>query len=304
MDLRQLQYVVAVAEEFSFTRAAGRCHIVQSGLSFQIAKLERELGAPLFERTSRTVRLAPAGEILLPHARRALAEVEAARTQIAVMSGEVRGVLRLGVIPVNHGSIDLPEVLQTYHRRYPDVDVVVSDIGSLAMVSMIESGEMDAAFLGLFPAQLPAGLVARLLSVEPLVAIVADSNPCADRKKIDLAELAGTTSFIDCHHDSGLRTQVDLAFVRAKASRQVIFELGNLADVARMASLGIGAAVVPSSVASTLPQHPDRRFAVIRLNDPQALQPVSLVSRPSGAGHPAQVFVDMFADAPLLTPPD
>ena len=75
MDLRQLEYIVAVADELNFTRAARRCHIVQSGLSAQIAKLERELGTTVFERTSRAVRLSAAGEALLPHARLALAEV-------------------------------------------------------------------------------------------------------------------------------------------------------------------------------------------------------------------------------------
>lgn len=294
MDLRQLEYVVAVAEELNFTRAAARCHIVQSGLSFQIAKLERELGTPIFERTSRTVRLSPAGEVLLPHARRALAEVDAAQTELAAMSGVVRGTLRLGVIPVNHGSIDLPDLLQTYHRRYPEVDVIVSDVGSVAMVSMLQAGDLDAAFLGLFPEQLPAPLSARLLTVEPLVAIMEGANPCARRRKVGLAELAATTAFIECHHDSGLRTQVDLAFARAGATRHISFELGNLLDVARIASLGLGAAIVPASVADALGAPPERRFAVRQLADRHAIQPVSLVSRPAGSSHAARAFVDLF----------
>lgn len=304
MDLRQLEYVIAIAEELNFTRAAARCHIVQSGLSFQIAKLERELGAPLFERTSRSVRLSPAGEALLPHARRALDEVARARSEIAAMAGLVRGTLRLGVIPVNHGSIDLPSVLQTYHRRYPEVDVIVSDIGSLMMVSMIQSGELDVAFLGLFPDQLPASLAHRVITVEPLVAIVEDTNPCARRARVGLAELAATTGFIDCHHDSGLRTQVDLAFARARSTRRVAFELGNLIDVARMASLGLGAAIVPTSVADTLDSDPGRRFVVLTLDDPQASQAVTLVSQPPGTGsQAAQAFVDLFQDVPVRPRP-
>lgn len=294
MDLRQLEYVVAVAEELNFTRAAARCHIVQSGLSFQIAKLERELGTALFERTSRSVRLSPAGEVLLPRARRALAEVDSARTEVAALSGVVRGTLRLGVIPVNHGSIDLPALLQTYHRRHPEVDVVVSDVGSLAMVAMIQAGELDAAFLGLFPDQLPPALSAQLLSVEPLVAVMEGSNPCARRRAVGLRELATTTAFIDCHHDSGLRTQADLAFSRAGVTRHIGFELGNLLDVARIASLGLGAAIVPASVAETLPGD-GGHFAVRPLADRKAVQPVTLVSRPpeatSGA---ARAFLALF----------
>lgn len=303
MDLRQLDYVVAVAEELNFTRAAARCHIVQSGLSFQIAKLERELGAVLFDRTSRSVRLTAAGEALLPRARHALGEVARARSEIAAMSGIVRGTLRLGVIPVGHGPIDLPRVLQTYHRRYPKVDVVVSDVGSLSMVSMIQAGDLDAAFLGLFPDQLPATLSHRVISIEPLVVIVDDANPCARRARLNLAELAGSSGFIDCHHDSGLRTQVDLAFARARTTRRVTFELGNLIDVARMASLGLGAAVVPASVAQALTSGPGGQFVVLPLDDPQASQPVTLVSQPAGTGsHAAEMFVDLFHDSPVPPP--
>ena len=86
MDLRQLEYFVGVAEERSFTRAAARCHVVQSALSYQIARLEREQGVTLFHRTSRTVQLAPAGELLLPHARRLLDGVDVARAELAAVN--------------------------------------------------------------------------------------------------------------------------------------------------------------------------------------------------------------------------
>jgi DNA-binding transcriptional LysR family regulator len=299
MDLRQLEYTVAVAEELSFTRAAARCHIVQSGLSYQIARLERELGTPLFERTSRSVRLTPAGELLLPHARRVLGDLESATAEISALTGLVQGNLRLGVIPVNHGSVDLPAVLQRYHRRYPAVDVIVSDTGSVAMVTMLLAWTLDAAFLGLFADQLPAGLAHRVVTIEPLVAIVDEASPCAGRTSADLRELAATSSFIDCHHDSGLRTQVDLAFARARVTRHVSFELGNLLDVARMAALGLGVAIVPASVAHAIPD-PGGRFSVVRLTDPLALQPVNLVFRDPAPGSPAaRAFIDLFAETDL-----
>jgi DNA-binding transcriptional LysR family regulator len=296
MDLRQLTYLVAVAEELSFTRAATRCHIVQSGLSHQIARLERELGQPLFERTSRSVRLAPAGAALLPYARRALQEVERGKAEVAALSGVVQGILRLGVIPVNHGEVDLPSVLQAYHRRYPAVDVSVTDTGSVSMVSMVLAGTMDVAFVGLFEEQLPAGLAHRIISVEPLVAIVDEAHPYATRGQVGLRELASGPGFIDCHHDSGLRTQVDAAFDRAGVTRHVTFELGNLYDVARMAALGLGVAIVPTSLARSIP---GEHFAVVRLSDTQALQPVALVFRSTQALSPAaQSFVDLVQDVP------
>lgn len=289
MELRQLQFFVAVAEELSFTRAAARCLIAQSGLSHQISRLERELGQPLFERTSRSVALTVAGATLLPYARRTLAEVEDGTAAVSALGGVVQGRLRLGVIPVDHGRVDLAALLQEYHDRHPAVDVTVSDTGSLAMVEMLLGQTMDAAFLGLFASQLPPGLTHGLLTSEPLVAVVSEGHPCADRAVVSVAELAHSGGFIDCHHDSGLRTQVDAAFARAGATRHIAFELGNLMDVARMAVLGLGVAVVPASVASALSEGSAGAtgFSVLRLDDPEAVQPVALVFRDPAPSSPA-----------------
>lgn len=298
MDLRQLDYFIAVAEELNFTRAAARCHIVQSGLSHQIARLERELGQPLFLRTSRRVQLAPAGATLLPYARRVLDEVERGRAQVAALSGVVQGVLRLGVMPLNAAQVDLPHLLRTYHTRFPAVDVIVSDSGSLTMTSLLASGQLDAGFVGLFESQLPPGLSHRLLALDPLVAVVDEAHPCADRVSVDVRELAGSSTFIDCHHDSGVRTQVDAAFDRAGVTRHVAFELGNLGDVARMAALGLGVAIVPKSLATGLPDLPGHA-RILGLDDPAAVQPIALVFRdPEPASPAAQAFLELFRDTP------
>ncbi|MET0866011.1 MAG: LysR family transcriptional regulator, partial [Nakamurella sp.] len=109
MDVRQLEYFVAVADELSFTRAAARCHVVQSALSYQIARLERESGVLLFERTSRSVRLAAAGELLLPRARRVLAELDIAGAELSALAGVQTGRLRLGVIGTTSEATPLVE---------------------------------------------------------------------------------------------------------------------------------------------------------------------------------------------------
>src|ERR1041384_5217542 len=98
MELQQMRYVVAVAETDSFTRAAERCLVVQSALSHQIARLERELGAKLFERTSRRVRLTPAGAAFLPAAQQSVQAAERAVSEVAAAIGEVRGRLAVGLI--------------------------------------------------------------------------------------------------------------------------------------------------------------------------------------------------------------
>src|SRR5580765_6285658 len=98
MDVRQLEYFLAVADELNFTRAAARCHVAQSALSYQIARLERQSGVLLFERTSRSVRLAPAAMLLLPRARRIVNEIDSARSELAALSGVISGRLRIGMI--------------------------------------------------------------------------------------------------------------------------------------------------------------------------------------------------------------
>lgn len=107
-----MRYVIAVAETNSFTRAAERCLVVQSALSHQIARLERELGAKLFERTSRRVRLTPAGAAFLPAARQCLGAAERAAAEVAAAVGEVRGRLMVGLIPTV-AAVDLPGILRT-----------------------------------------------------------------------------------------------------------------------------------------------------------------------------------------------
>lgn len=296
MDLRQLEYVVAVAEELNFTRAAARCQIAQSGLSYQVARLERELNQPLFVRTSRAVQLAPAGVALLPYARRALEQVARGKDRVAALAGIVQGTLRLGLIPLNAARIDLPSVLGAYHERFPSVDVIVSDNGSQSMTSLLLNGRLDAGFVGLFADQVPDGLTHRMLSVEPLVAVVGDEHPLAGRSRIELRELAGASGFIDCHGDSGVRTQVDLAFERAGVGRHVAFELASLVDVTRMATLGLGAAVVPASVVERVEGAVPSR--VLTLADRDAVQPFALVYRdPAPTSPAARAFLELFADA-------
>src|SRR5919106_5293211 len=116
VELQQLRYVIAVAETSNFTRAAERCLVVQSALSHQIARLERELGARLFERTSRRVRLTPAGAAFLPAARQCLDAAERAAAEVAAAVGEVRGRLAVGMISTV-AAIDVPSALREFHGR-------------------------------------------------------------------------------------------------------------------------------------------------------------------------------------------
>jgi DNA-binding transcriptional LysR family regulator len=293
MDLRQLEYFVGVAEERSFTRAAARCHVVQSALSYQIARLEREQGVTLFHRTSRSVQLAPAGELLLPHARRLLHGVDVARAELAAFSGLLTGRLRLGMVgSVGNAAPVVETSLMAFHERHPGVEISVQDTGSRHMAEQVRAGDLDLAFVGLFADQSPAGLIHAVLTDEPLVAVVARDHPLAGRRTIDLHELAEVSPFIEMRTESGLRLQVDAAFDRAGVTRTVAFELGTSDSVVRFAGLGFGAALVPVSAAST-----PTDVRVLALPDPAARHPISLVHRaPEPSAPSARAFLALLLE--------
>jgi DNA-binding transcriptional LysR family regulator len=290
MDMRQLQYAVAVSEELNFTRAAARCHIAQSGLSHQIAQLEREIGAALFQRTSRRVQLTRAGHVFLPYARRVLSDCAQALAEVAALRGVLAGRLRIGTIPFASAHVGLLELLRAYQESYPAIEVIVSDEGSLSTVTAILAGSTDAAFVGLFRDQLPAGLTHQLLALEPLVAVVGPDHPLRGAPAVDMGALAGCSRFLESHPDSGLRAQVDAACTRAGTRRQVACELRNPADLAALARQGLGVAIVPLRIAQDVAD--GDQASVLRLADPQAVQPVAIIySDPPPASPQAQAFL-------------
>ncbi|MFI9509514.1 LysR family transcriptional regulator [Nocardia sp. NPDC052566] len=142
MELQQMRYVIAVAETNSFTRAAERCLVVQSALSHQIARLEKELGARLFERTSRRVRLTPAGAAFLPAARQCLDAAERAATEVAAAVGEVRGRLAVGLIPTV-AAVDIPGALRQFRLRHPQVRISLRVGASEDLAEQVEQGILE-----------------------------------------------------------------------------------------------------------------------------------------------------------------
>lgn len=217
-----MRYVVAVAEERSFTRAAARCFVVQSALSHQIKALERELGVTLFARTSRRVELTTAGEAFLRHARASLDAAERAAVDATAVSGEIRGSLTIGAIPTVT-AIDLPAVLGEFHRAHPAVRITVRGGGSDEFISKIAGGSMDVALLGLPEPTRPTGVATRQLVHERLVAIVGAEHRLAGRRRLRLRDLA-EESFVDFPAESPGRAQSDLAFRAAGIHRDVAFE--------------------------------------------------------------------------------
>ncbi|MEU6405658.1 LysR family transcriptional regulator [Streptomyces sp. NPDC046985] len=267
MELRHLRYFVAVAEQGGFTRAAARCLVAQSALSQQIARLEKEVGAPLFSRRGRSVRLTAAGELLLPRARRILADVDHAQAALDALGGLRHGRLRLGLVQTTVPDFDMVEVMAGYHARYPGIHFHVTNAASHEMAEAVLAGELDLAVVGLGPRQVPEGLRHRLLGSDPLVAVVPRDHPLADREVIGLAELPDDQPLIQFLQGSGLRRQVETAYGRAGVEAGRHFEMGRISDMIRLAAYGVGVTVVPRA---SLGAGPPGDARVLRLDDPEA----------------------------------
>ncbi len=245
-----MRYVLAVAETANFTRAAEQCHIVQSALSHQVARLEKELGARLFERTSRRVRLTAAGEAFLPAARQALEAAERARAEVAAATGEIRGTLTVGSIPTV-AAVDLPAVFREYRLRYPQVRISLRTGSSERLVEQVREGVLDAAFLGVQPDFGPQGVSDRELGRGQHVAVVAPGHPLAAHHEVDLRLLAEEV-FVDFADGSAARAQSDQAFAAAGLRREVAFEVSGVELMVRMVHQGLGIALLPATFTAEL----------------------------------------------------
>jgi DNA-binding transcriptional LysR family regulator len=246
MDLRQLSYFVAVAEEGQFTRAASRVSVAQPAVSAQIRRLERELGEALFDRGRSAVTLTVAGEEFLPHARAALAAAERGRETIASLRGELHGRLRVGVA----GPVDnrFAETLGDFHRAHPAVEISVSQEHNEPLLRALANGDFDAGIVGVGAQPLPPPIRTRVVATEPLVLAVRRDDPLSRRRTVTLAQLR-EQPMITLVRGSGLRTVLENACRDLGFVPQITAEAGELGSLVELAAEGLGAAVVPSSAA-------------------------------------------------------
>jgi len=241
VQLQQLRYVVALADERHFTRAAKRLHVAQPSLSSQIRALEFELGTELFERSRRGVSLTTAGEQFLPWARQALADCEAGREAVRELLGLQRGRLAIGATPSLTTGL-LPPLLAAFRGRYPGVELLLRQAGSRDLVASLEEGELDLALV-ILPVRAPR-VVARALAEEELVLAVPSRHPLAGRPSITVKDLRGLPLV-------GFREGYDLREATIAACRAAGFEPtlalegGEMDGVLALTAGGLGAAVVP-----------------------------------------------------------
>jgi DNA-binding transcriptional LysR family regulator len=296
MDLKQLEYFVAVAEERHFTRAAQRLNVVQSGLSQTIRSLEEELGGPLFVRTTRSVALTAAGGVLLEEAHRVLEAARSARMAVTQVHGLARGRLRIGAIQSLAPFIDLPATLGRFREAFGGIDIELRFDGSANLLEEVRDGHLDIAFTQP-PAAPVAEVVTKLLVCEGLVAVCPPKHRLAGVHDVTLRELA-EENYVDLRADWGMRQLIDSAFADAGLTRRTRFEVNDMGMLIELAAQGLGIALVPESIAKI--RRDDRHarpiaFADIAENEEPCWEIVVGYRARSGeaAGRLAQAFLDV-----------
>jgi LysR family transcriptional activator of glutamate synthase operon len=297
MELRLLRYLVAIAEEGQFTRAAATLNIAQPALSQQIQKLERQVGMALVDRTTRRVSLTPAGEILVDHGRRMLAEAESATAELRELAGLETGRLVVGASPTL-GAFDLTAALAAFHQRHPGVELVVKEDLSLGLAKGLHEHKLDLGFITAVSDDWAGQLDTRTVASEDLACIVGVGHPLARRRSTSLAELR-EEPFAMFQGGATIRLQLDQRAEAMGFLPRVAFETNDLSRIRELVSRRLAVAVIPRSDA----ERPGAPVAVLKLRDAGLKHAVFLAWRRGRRNSPAaRRFMELVLAAGLESP--
>jgi DNA-binding transcriptional LysR family regulator len=255
MELRQLEYLVAVAEEGSFTRAAARVHVAQPGVSAQVRRLERELGEALLDRSGRRVTVTEVGAAVLPFARAALSAVEGLRGAVAELDELVRGHVRVGTVTAS-GAFGIADLLAEFHAAHPGVEISLQEAGSSErLLRDIADGALDLALVGLAgPA--PRRMGRQVVIEDRLIAAVNAAHPLAGRTSVSLAALA-ELPLICVPRGTGMRAALHEGCAAIGVEPVIVCEASDPVVIAQLALRGLGVAILPDSARELEPAlHP------------------------------------------------
>ncbi len=274
MELRHLRYFVAVAEELSFSRAAQRLHMAQPPLSMQIKQLEQNLGAQLFDRTGRGVRLTEAGRLFLGEVRRIFIELEqASRMAREADHGEV-GRLSLGFIPAASNDL-LPEVLREFRGRFHKVELFLHELMPDRAVQSLHDRQVDVSFLFL-PCE-DESVQFRIVSREPLLVAMPESHPLASESVLEIRALAGEDFILPARYStpSLYGKIVEICRQAGFTPNPVQKEVGLMQTVIGVVAGGMGVALVPASLRNL-----NRKGVIYKeVRDPEAIVEMGIVWR-------------------------
>jgi DNA-binding transcriptional LysR family regulator len=248
MELRRLEYLVAVAEEANFTRAAERVRISQSGVSAQIRQLEHELGVELIDRSARRASLTSAGEAVLTHARAALAAAGAARQAADDVNGLLRGQLAVGMVT---GCTVTPlfDALAAFHQAYGGVEITLTEGSSASLAAGVRAGEIDLALVGAAGAA-PADVGSFTVVSERLVAVIPSGHLLGDQPQPGLRAVC-RYPLVCMPRGTGLRAVLDQACAAQGIRPVVAVEASAGGAIAQLAQRGLGVGILSESMTAT-----------------------------------------------------
>jgi LysR family transcriptional regulator, hydrogen peroxide-inducible genes activator len=241
MEIHQLRYFVAVADEGNFSRAAAKVRVAQPSLSQQIRKLEGEIGQPLFDRLPRSVVLTEAGRCFIDYARQILASIGDARRSVDDLKEAVTGKLAVGAIPTIAPYV-LPELVVKFQKDYPEVTLELVEDVTDGITRRIDAGELDVA---LASSCKPSPTLRRQsLGSEQLLALVPETDPLATQTLVELDDLK-SQRFLLLHEMHCLSQQVHHLLETRRLRPDIALAGSQLTTIARMVAAGIGVSIVP-----------------------------------------------------------
>src|SRR5947209_1303315 len=241
MELHQLRYFVAVADEGNFSRAAAKVRVAQPSLSQQIRKLEAEIGQPLFDRLPRSVVLTEAGRCLLDYARQILASIGDAQRCVDELKGKIAGDVAVGAIPTIAPYV-LPELVVTFQKHYPDVTLHIVEDVTEGIARRIEVGELDVALAS--TCQKSPTLRVEHFGSEPLLALLPEGHPLAKQTEVSFDDLK-SQRFLLLHEMHCLSQQVHHLLESRRLLPEIALAGSQLTTIAHMVAAGIGVSIVP-----------------------------------------------------------
>jgi len=265
MEFHQLRYVCAIAETGSFSRAAERCHVAQPSLSQQVLKLEEDLGAKLFDRLGRSVRLTEAGRAFLPHARSILHQMEAARSEVEEKRTDVRGTVAAGVIPTIAPYL-MPRYTAAFAKSYPEARLRIVEETTPVLVESLRNLTIDLAVLALPLRHKEFELFP--LRTEPLFAVLPKDHPRASAKSLSLKDLRGE-QFVMLRDGHCFRDLSIAACARARVTPRIAFESGQFSSLFGMVAAGVGVTLVPQMAIDR-----SASCSYVRLSDARAMRTI------------------------------
>ncbi|WP_165838083.1 LysR family transcriptional regulator [Pseudarthrobacter sp. AG30] len=253
MELRHLEHFVTVADEANFTRAAERLFITQSGLSSSIKALERELGASLFERTTRRIKLTAEGRRLYEASAQVLKAVEIARQSVSPADSLSQHTLRVGSVPAGAG-VELAQWMRKLYRQHPGLSVELTVRARISeLLDMVLNDQLDAAFVTM-PERAPTGLLCQPLATHPMILACHRDHRLAGEVSVSLQDLADE-DFVDFADDSPTRLANNRAFELAGITRHVRLTCDEIQMALELVAAGVGVALAPRPLAQASRAH-------------------------------------------------